>query len=525
MIEFTTSTGANAVSSVCQFFVRFASLIVWKLSCFDRVIFKGYLDISRVTPFEGWVDYVLGIRRMDYLKRDGKRLSNRLVGWAKTMAEREGRPYVFDRRVKEKDDWARRQLKESPITVGLIGILSTMESCPSYKLKPGQGRPQFYSTKIPQQVLYYYFLDAGLGLIHVRVQTWAPFTVQIYVNGHDYVARQMARLGLGFEQRDNAFVQLDDPRQAQKLADKFAKLSWPSILNAYANKVNPLRRDVLKHDDYYWVTDQAEYATDILFQSKSALSGLFAKLLEFAWLTFSPKDVLGFLGRKLCGSFQGEVVTDVKTERDPGARIKHRMKGNWLKMYDKFGLVVRIETVINQPGEFKIYRECTRMDGTRYWAWRPMPKGVGNLHHYQSHALACNQRYLQALSHVADPTPAYRELANLAEPKRVHGRNSAGFNPAQRNDLELFAAILDGDHIAQGFRNKNLRRVLKLGTATGTIRRASAAVSRLLKRLHVRGLIAKVPRTRRWRVTNSGRQILSHTLTLYRRDWPNVNAA
>ncbi len=510
------------MAAVCNFLVRFASLIAWKLSCFDRVIFKGHLSISRVGRFEAWVDGVLKIRRKDYLPLDGKRLSKRLVGWAKKMCERQGRPYVFDRRVKGKDEWAMRQLKESPITEGLIAVLATMECCPTFALMPGPGRPRFYRTQIPQQVLYYYFLDARFGLMHVRVQTWAPFTIQVYVNGHDYVARQMARLGLGFQQRDNAFLQLDDPRRAQKLADKFAKLKWPSILNAYAKKVNPLRRDVLKREDYYWVTDQAEYSTDILFRSKSALAGLFTKLLEFSWLTFTPKDVLGFLGRKLHGNFTGEVMTDIKTEREPGARIKHRMKGNWLKMYDKFGLILRIETVINQPGEFKIFRECTRQDGTCHWAWRPMPKGVGNLHHDQSHALACNQRYLQALSHAADPAPAHRELANLAEPKRVHGRNSAGFNPACRNDLELFAAVLNGDHIAHGFRNKDLRRVLKLSATTDTARRASAAISRLLKRLHVRGLIAKVPRTRRWRVTESGRQILSHTLTLYRRDWPNA---
>jgi hypothetical protein len=510
------------VAAVCNFLVRFASLIVWKLSCFDRVIFKGHLSISRVGRFEAWVDHVLKIRRKDYLPLDGKRLSKRLVGWAQKMCQREGRPYVFDRRVRGKDEWAMRQLRESPITEGLIAVLATLECCPTFALKPGPGRPQFYRTQIPQQVLYYYFLDARFGLMHVRVQTWAPFTIQVYVNGHDYVARQMTRLGLGFEPRDNAFVQLDDPRRAQQLADKFAKLKWPSILNAYAQKVNPLRRDVLKRENYYWVTDQAEYSTDILFRSKSALAELFTKLLEFSWLTFTPKDVLGFLGRKLHGNFTGEVMTDIKTEREPGARIKHRMKGNWLKMYDKFGLILRIETVINQPGEFKIFRECTRRDGTCHWAWRPMPKGVGNLHHYQSHALACNQRYLQALSHAADPAPAHRELANLAEPKRVHGRNSAGFNPACRKDLELFAAVLDGDHIAHGFRNKDLRRALKLSAMPDTARRTSAAISRLLKRLHVRGLIAKVPRTRRWRVTESGRQILSHTLSLYRRDWPNA---
>lgn len=60
------------------------------------------------------------------------------------------------------------------------------------------------------------------------------------------MARRMAHLGLGFMPRDNAFVKLDDPKQAQKLADKFAKLNWPKILRASANRVNPLRRDVLK---------------------------------------------------------------------------------------------------------------------------------------------------------------------------------------------------------------------------------------------------------------------------------------
>jgi hypothetical protein len=215
------------------------------------------------------------------------------------------------------------------------------------------------------------------------VQTWLPFTVQIYVNGHDYLARQMAPKGLGFVQQDNAFVQLDDPAKAQKLADKFAELNWPKRLARYADVVNPLRSEIVPRQSYYWVADQAEYATDVLFTNRSALRELFPRLLEFAWLTFSPKNVLGFLGRKLHACFDGEVLTDVKTEREPGARIKHSVKRNWLKLYDKFGRILRVETVINQPGEFKIYRECHHQDGTRSWGWRPMPKGVGNLRHYQ----------------------------------------------------------------------------------------------------------------------------------------------
>jgi len=64
-------------------------------------------------------------------------------------------------------------------------------SCPSFKLAYGKDRPSFVSRKVPQRVLYHYFIDRDLGLMHVRMQTWAPFTCQVYVNGHEYVARQL----------------------------------------------------------------------------------------------------------------------------------------------------------------------------------------------------------------------------------------------------------------------------------------------------------------------------------------------
>jgi hypothetical protein len=511
------------MSSVCAFVEKFASLISGVLSCFDRVIFKGYLPLGRLHELERFVDCELKMRRMDFIKQVAPRYADRLVEHAQQYAEKHRRPYEYHGGKLDKDRWAKQLLKQSPAAEGLIGVLCTKEVCPTFQLAPGPRRPEFRPAQVPQRVLYYYFLDARLGLIHVRIQTWLPFTVQVYANGHDSLARQMAQNGLGFVQRDNAFVELDDPAKAQKLADKFAKLNWPKILAGYAEIVNPLRAEIVPQQSYYWVTDQAEYATDILFPSRGDLAGLYRKLLEYAWLTFSPTDVLGFLGRSLHRQFDGEVVTDVKTERQPGARLKHRMKGNWLKLYDKFGLIVRVETVVNQPGEFKIYRECQHQDGTRSWGWFPMPKGVGNLHHYQRHAQACNQRYLAALAHVDDPAPAERDLANLTEPKRHGSRTSTGFNPARNNDQQLFAAVLAGDHLPQGFRNQDIRRkVLRSANTSAERRRASAAVGRLLKRLHVRGLVAKIPHSRRWKVTAAGRRVLGHALQVYRRDWPTT---
>ena len=151
-----------------------------------------------------------------------------------------------------------------------------------------------------------------------------------------------------------------------------------------------------------------------------------------------------------------------------------------------------------------------------------MTKSVASLVDYQEQALACNRRYLDALAVVDDPAPAYPELRQLTEPKVVDGRSYAGFNPARRDDVRLFRAVLDGDHIARGFRNADIREPLfGIPQKASEQRRASAAVGRLLKRLHVRHLVAKIPRTRRWRVTEHGRHLLGRVVQLYYPSGPN----
>jgi hypothetical protein len=512
------------MSTVWRFVVKFASLIVCTLHCFDRVIFKGHLAMAAPSELERFVDYFLRVRRCHFINVVAPQFSESLVEHAQRLAQKRGRTYLYRTGSFKKDQWAERLIREQRIERGLVGILCTQETCNSFALVPGDKRPRFISKPRQQRVLYYYFLDRQLGLIHVRLQTWAPFTLQVYVNGHDWLAQQLVRLGMGFVLKHNAFTQLDDPAKAQRQADRFAKLDWPKILGRYARLVNPLLRQELSCYKIRWVVDQAEFATDLVFQSPSALTGLYQKLLQFAALTFTPKDILGFLGRKWDRRFDGDVQTEVKTDRLLGTRIKHRMTRNWLKMYDKFGHILRVETVINRPKEFSVFRTRKHRDGTTSQGYFPMNKDVGSLVHYQEQALACNRRYLDALAIVEDPAPAYQQLRRLTEPKKVADRSSAGFNPARREDVRLFAAVLDGDHIARGFRNRDIRAAL-FGTATPTSTRHSAAVGRLLKRLHHRQWVAKIPRTRRWRVTEAGRHLLSLAVKHYAQTWPELAAA
>ncbi len=138
------------------------------------------------------------------------------------------------------------------------------------------------------------------------------------------------------------------------------------------------------------------------------------------------------------------------------------------------------------------------------------------LYRYREVSLVANERYLEALAVVEDVAPAYRQVEELTEPVVVSGRSHGGFNPARETDVKLFGAVLDGNHLVRGFRNADIREALYGSTEDAEERRRhSHAVGRMLKRLHVRGLIVKVPHSRRWHVSRKGHQVLGAVVRLY----------
>src|SRR5437899_7517565 len=145
----------------------------------------------------------------------------------------------------------------------------------------------------------------------------------------------------------------------------------------------------------------------------------------------------------------------------------------------------RVETVINQPDEFKIRRRV-RGQGRHVTAWVPMRKGVAFLPRYRQICAQTNARYLDALAHVDDPTPAIRALDALtARASSPNGRTVRPFNPLSRHDRVLCEPLLSGAHALHGFGNRDLRHKLGLTSiplASDPLKQ-SAQVTRLLRRL------------------------------------------
>ena len=502
-----------------RFLKKHAPKIRGVISCFDRLLFKGYLPIGWAGAMEHFM-HQQGLLVKDF-KRFVQQASDCVKEHAKGIAHKARRPYIHLTGPIRKEQKAREIATRDGITKGLICVFAAVEACQSFKMVYGEGRPRLINARRKCLCLYFYFIDRELGFMHLRLQSWFPFTVQVCLNGHDWLARKLHDRGIPFQQRDNAFLNIGDFAKAQSFAHRFARKNWPRILSAFARRANPLMNDLLKGKTYYWITEQAEFATDVLFKNPASLTPLYEKLARHATVCFGAEDVLTFLGRKLHGNFQGEVLTHYK-KRWPGLRVKHTIQHNGIKMYDKHGCVLRVETVINRPYPFKV-RRWGKRGGRLVLGWFPMAKRVSNLPRYAEVSFAANQRYLDALAVIEDPSAARESLRRLTQPLRHNGRSYRGFNPASEDDLRLFAALLRGEHILSGLRNRDLRcHLFAPSTQPSDLRRHSAAVSRVLKRLHLRNLIAKIPRSRRWRLSPLGHTVLSSALTLYHEIYPQT---
>lgn len=522
MVVFSRATRERR-TPLRHFITKHQAAITGTISCFDRILFKGYLPFNWPGAMERFLagHHVL-------IKDFGRFVLNhseQVKQHARQVAQEAGRPYIHLYRPVRKEEVAKSIRERDGITEGLVCVLAAVETGQTFKVVCGSTRPHLVSDRRPGLCLYFYYVDRALGFMHVRIMSWFPFTIQVCLNGHEWLARRMDAAHIAYRQADNAFSSIGDPDRAQRLADRFVRCNWPRILSAFARRVNPLLAGLLRDMGYYWVTQQAEFATDVMFRSPAALNGLYDKLLKHAATRFSAEDVMTFLGRKLSGHFAGEIGSEYKT-RWPGVRVRHRMKQNGIKMYNKHGSVLRVETTINQPAEFKVRRRCRRR-GRQVTDWCPMRKGVADLYRYAQVSRAANHRYLNALAVVHDPAPAHRQLDALARPARAGGRSCRGFNPALLEDVRVFAAVLRGDHLVRGFSNRDLRRQLPSappGADTAQSRRQAARVSRLLKRLHVHGLIAKVQRSRRWRVTQKGHALMTTVLVVHDERYPELLA-
>jgi hypothetical protein len=511
-----------------RFLERHQSRVTGVLTGFDRILFRGTL---RSISYRDGLDRALRYHSVLYkdFGRFAQGLSQRVKDRVSAIAEQSGRPYIYlESSAQSKEMIAQDVAKRDRITQGLICIVGCVEPCQSFSIRKDAETKTLKLVPAKRKCLHYYFyyIDREFGLMHVRLESWLPFSIQVYVNGREYLARRLEKAGIGFQKHDNCFTQIDDVPRAQEMLDALVTRKWERFLNTLARRVNPLldAQSGLELHGYYWTIRQSEVATDVMFRDSAALAAIYPRLVSHAIEQFRCKDVLRFLGRRLTKTKTEEVTSELR-EFVEGVRIKHRAGENSIKMYDKQGSVLRIETTINNPRPFRACREMIR-DGQPRWEWLPMRKGLADIARRVQISRAANQRYLEALAVVEAPAPTKTVLDPLARRVRKEGRSYRPLRPIAPEDNELFAAVMRGEHLLAGFRNRDIRETIAPGVRPRTERGRGviSRITRYLGLLRAHGLIRKVPRTQRYQITTKGHQAMTTALRLREMDVTKIAA-
>lgn len=339
--------------------------------------------------------------------------------------------------------------------------------------------------------------------------------MQVCLNGREWLAQQLVLRQSEFTRADNCFPWLQDPQLAQELLDEQLRTAWPATLDAFVRTLNPVHQEIFRAWPltYYWVAYQTEWATDVAFTEAAALANLYPAWVRHARDHFKSPDVLRFLGRTVRQHWKADIVTSVK-ERSEGVRVKHWLNGNSVKMYDKAPNLLRVETTIGNPKDFCVLRprredeggERHRPEEGARLVWRNMRKGVADLHRRTALSQRSNERYLDALAVVDDPTPCSHLFDAVSRPVVDHGRRFRPMRLGDPTDLAFLEAICRGEFVTAGFRNRDLRSLLYPPPPTALdARRLSGRVSRLLRLLRAHRIIRKIHKTHRYHITERGR--------------------
>lgn len=479
---------------------RYDARIAGVLSCYDRVMITGtlptichaagmaqYLQLNEIPIF----DYATFAQELNGQVRER---AAALAAEAGVRIEHINKAHI------RKEDVVARVLAQRGEHPGLVHIISAMEGCTSYRprydaetgralLRPGTGKCLHY---------YFYFIDPAFGLIHLRVPTWCPFRLQFYCNGHSWLARQLTAEGIGYSLADNAFTRIDDWQRAQDLADSFSPEHLHRALDRYAAQCCPVIETF--GQDYHWSLMEVEYATDVVFRAAATLNPLYEQLIRQSVLNVKAEQVASFLGQRITPRLDQAVDTRFST-RIEGTCIKHRFGKASLKMYDKAGIVLRIETTANDVSFFQHHRLVEHRQGPPSRALAPVRKTIYSLGCLREILLGCNRRYLAHLSALDDVSAGVRALDRLTRPRTVDGKTVKGVNFFEPVDKALLHALQSPRVNIAGVRRGDLAAELEMISPS--------RLSRQLRRLLDLGVIKRVVGTYRYYLTKIGRAAIA----------------
>jgi hypothetical protein len=476
------------------------SLIRFGYSCFDRILCLGGIQAFQRPAF---VAHFLKQHRHARPVTPAflRRISADYHRWLEDKAARAGVPIVEPAAEVRREEWVRPYFERHGQRPGTAVILKCRERARVAVSLPSRGHFIELQSRCVN-LYYFYHNDPQCGRLFVRLCPYFPFNTQLWVNGHHWLARQLDRAGIAYEQRDNAFVDCAAPRRLQELADAFGPAdllaAQDAVLAEWLAFFTPQERaQGYRHHLY---VAQVEYCHNLVFHRRAALGQLFERLLDHNRRLGHPDKLAIIFGRPTYRPDTRTGETLVKVTPTRTQVISSRFGSTSLKQYVKDNTLLRTEAASYRLADLSV------------------PQNVQQLPRVRAVLSASNERYLEVQQDVLVSHVDRGQLEQLRRPSvSPGGRRTPGLHSDDRRLLALLQALLCLVHlVGKGcFRTKAL-----LADVRQALDRPDYRLSQLrydVGKLRGKGLVQRLPRSQQYRLSPEGYRVAVIYCKLYQR--------
>ena len=492
---------------------KYASKIKGVLEGFDRIVFKGSIrNIAYALGMEMFINMhgVLNKDYKEYVAKQSAIIIENAQDYAKSLTGTDIK-YLASSKTR-KETVAHEQQNNLGIKEGLVGVWSCLEPCNTFKAvyDSNSGRPQLRAETSKCKHLYFYYDHIEYGFMSIRLQTWAPYEIQIALNGRQWLRRLLDKSNSGYILEGNKFLDLQDYDLAQQLLNSQLDTRWIELLTGFTAQVFPsMPLQLGERMEYYWTLWQSEWAKDYIFYNPQELQDYMGHLLRYAFITGTGDCVLRYMGRPVKKDGQPgynvdpEFISRLKLWYN-GGRIKYWINQNSLKAYNELN-VLRCECTINNPSKFMVFRTTSGDDSGEKKRLK-MRKGIADINVRTQVSSQCIKNFTEQIATLEDDSTVEEIISKVTKPVKSKGKRYRALDVTGK-DLELLRAIADPKHNVDAITNKHLQAALKGKPWANKLegKKLSARISRQLRLLREHGLIRKLPNQHKYILTAKGK--------------------
>jgi len=470
--------------------------VVLDLECLDRVYLNGYVPKLQVA---GQVVTFLTEHLGNSIPSPAlfKHIGDRFREAVRTFAETNGIP-VLQLNTPDRSRWDDRKVDHvrdyidtatQPGVVVIVVAQEVQKVFMGYTRRCKTGSPQFGFNKADRRVTVYYFyiLDPAFGLGFIKICSYFPYPLKMWVNGHEWAKRQATAAGLVFTELANGFATCQDRAQLQAICDRLSPAKLQAFFNYWIARIPCPFTRADRQAGYWWQLSmrQVEVSRTLVLDTPRRARAFFEALVADNIGIGRPAVVSMLFARRVQRNTQSVFRTRVFTEGTQ-VRIDFTYKHCRVKLYLKESRALRIETIVNDADDLDIL------------------KGLVHLPEVQRAARQINARVL-TMQCVGQSCAIENALfERVSQPYVRDGQRTGALRFGDVRVMALVGALCLTVHAVVGFNNRSLRALVAglLGTTYTT-----SQMSYDLRRLRLHGLIRRVPRSHTYLLTPEGLRV------------------